>query len=88
MPFLGYRIAQKRGDKRYIVGPVGSGNVKVILILLTKMVAMQVRTSIIEVGKPDLLQLLSKLYLDWSRSLILVLQIGFHKLFKQFIGER
>ena len=64
MPSLGHRTAQKRGGKRDAVGPVGSGGFKVILTLLTKAVAVQVRILIIEVGEPGLQQLLLKLCLD------------------------
>ena len=82
IPSLGHRTAQKRGSKRDTVGPVGFGGFKVILTLLTKAVAIQVRISIIEVGEPSLQWLLSKFYLDWSgrQSLVLVFQVGFHEL--------
>ena len=82
MPSLGHRTAQKRGGKRDAIGPVGSGGFKVVLTLLTKAVAVQVRIPIIEVGEPGFQRLLSKLCLNWSkrRSLILVLQVGFYEL--------
>ena len=75
MPLLGHCIAQKRGSKKDAVGPVGSGGFKVVFTLLTKALAVQVRIPIIEVGKPGLQRLLSKLCMNWSRkrSLILVL---------------
>ena len=84
MPSLGHRTAQKRGGKRDAVGPVGSGGFKVVLTLLTKAVAVQVRILIIKVGESGFQRLLSKLCLDWSekQSLILVLQVGFHELLK------
>ena len=82
MPFLGYHIAQKQGGKRDAIGPVGSGGFKVVLTLLTKAVAVQVRIPIIEVGELGFQRFLLKLCLNWSGrwSLILVLQVGFHKL--------
>ena len=82
MPLLGYRNTQKRGGKKDVIGPVGAGGFKVILTLLTKVVAVQVRIPIIEVEEPGFQRLLSKLCLNWSgrRSLILVLQVGFHEL--------
>ena len=89
MPSLGYHTTQKRGSKWDTVGPVGSGGFKVVLTLLTKAVAVQVRIPIIEVGKPGFQRLLSKLCLDWSgrQSLILVLQVDFHELLEQPIGR-
>ena len=89
MPSLGHRTMQKQGGKRDTVGPVGSGSFKVVLPLLTKVIAVQVRIPIIEVGEPGLQQLLSKLRLDRNgrQSLILVLQVGFYELLGQTIGK-
>ena len=89
MPSLGHRTTQKRGGEWDTVGPVGSGGFKVVLTLLTKAVAVQVRISIIEVGEPGFQRLLSKFCLDRSgrQSLVLVLQIGFYELLEQPIGR-
>ena len=51
---LGYHTMQKQGGKRHVVGFIDSGSFKVALTLLTKTVAVQVRISIIEIGKPGL----------------------------------
>ena len=61
MPLLGHCTMQKRGGKRDAVEPVGSGGFKVVLTLLTKAVAIQVRIPIIEVGEPGIQRLLPKL---------------------------
>ena len=61
---LGHRTTQERGGKWDTVGCIGSGGFKVILTLLTKAVAVQVRISIIKVGEQGLQRLLSKLCLD------------------------
>ena len=50
---LGYYTAQKYGGKKYVIGPVDSSNIKIILILLTKVVAVQVKILIIEVREWD-----------------------------------
>ena len=58
-----------------------------ILTLLTKAVAVQVRILIIYVGESSLQRLLSKLSLhrSWKRGLVLVLvlQVSFHELLKK-----
>ena len=64
-----------------------------VLTLLTKAIAVQVRVSIIKVGEPGLQRLLSRLCLDrnrrWGLVLVLVLQVGFHELLeKLFVGGR
>ena len=89
MPSLGHRTTQKRGSKRDAVGPVESGGFKMVLTLLTKAIAVQVRISIIEFGEPGFQRLLSRFYLDRSgrQSLVLVLQVGFHELLEQPIGR-
>ena len=89
MLLLGHRITQKRGGKWDMVGPVGSGSFKVVFTLLTKVVVVQMRIPIIEVGKPGFQRLLSKLCLDWSKkqSLILILQVDFYELLEQPISR-
>lgn len=52
--FLGYYSAQKQGGKKDTIGLVGSGSIKLILILLIKVVIVQVKISIIEIRKPGL----------------------------------
>ena len=47
MSLLGHRTTQKRGGKWDTVRPIGSGGFKVVLTLLTKAVAVQVRIPII-----------------------------------------
>ena len=64
-----------------------------VLTLLTKAIAVQVRVPIIKVGEPGLQQLLSRFCLDRSRRrglvLVLVLQVGFHELLeKPLVGGR
>lgn len=54
MPLLSYCTIQKQDGKRDVVRPVSSSDYKVVFILLTKSVAIQVRISIIEFGEPDL----------------------------------
>ena len=82
MPSLGHHTMQEQGGKWDKVGPVGFGNFKVVLTLLTKAVVVQIKISIIEVGEPSLQRLLSKRCLDLSgrQSLILVFQMDFHEL--------
>lgn len=77
---MGYRSMQKQGGKKDVVGPAYFGSFKEVLALLTKAVAVQVGISVIDIRKPGFQKLLLKLYLDQSGSLILVHQIGFHKL--------
>ena len=69
MPLLGHRTAQKRGSKKNAIEPVGSGGFEVILTLLTKTVAVQVRSIIIKFGEPGFWRLLLKFCLNWSRLL-------------------
>ena len=64
-----------------------------VLILLTKAIAVQVRVPIIKVGEPGLQRLLSRLCLDRSGRrglvLVLILQVGFHELLKKpLVGGR
>ena len=64
-----------------------------VLTLLTKAIAVQMRVSIIKVGEPGLQRLLSRLCLDQSGRrglvLVLVLQVGFYELLKKlFVGGR
>ena len=64
-----------------------SGGVKVVLTLLTKTIAVQVRVHIIKVGEPGLQRLLLKFCLDRSGRrglvLVLVLQVDFHELLEK-----
>ena len=64
MPLLGHRTIQKQGGKWDTVGPAGYSGFKVVLTLLTKAIAVQVRISIVEVGEPGFQWLLSKFCLD------------------------
>ena len=75
VPTLYYCLIKERSDKWDAVGSAGFGIIKVVLILLTKTIAVQVKIAIIKIGEPDLQQLLSKLYLDQStrRDLVLIL---------------
>lgn len=64
MLLLNYCTRQKQGGKRDGVRPIGSDGFKLVLTLLTKVVAVQVEIFIIEVGKSNFQYLLLKLYLD------------------------
>ena len=55
---------EEQSGKWDVIGPISSGDVKVILTLLTKAVAVQVRVFIIKIGELGLQQLLLKLCLD------------------------
>ena len=64
-----------------------------VLTLLTKAIAVQVRVPIIKVGEPGLQRLLSRLCLDrrgsWGPVLVLILQVGFYELLeKPLVGRR
>ena len=64
-----------------------------VLTLLTKAIAVQVRVPIIKVGEPGLQRLLLRLCLHRSGRrglvLVLVLQVGFHELLeKPLVGRR
>ena len=54
MPLLDHHSAQKQGGKKDAVRPVGFGGFKVVLTLLIKAVAVQVRIPIIQVGESSL----------------------------------
>ena len=62
---------KKRGGERGLVGASGQGSVKMILTLLTKMVAIHVRFSKVQVRKPGLKRTLSGLRLTLTLSLTL-----------------
>lgn len=73
MSFLSHCTVQKQNGKKDAVRPVGPNIFKVIFILLTKAVAVQMKISIVKVGKAGLQKLFSKLYLDESKKLSLIL---------------
>lgn len=75
-------LRKKQGSKKNAVGPTSSGSYEVVFTLLTKIVAIQVEVSIIEVETPGLQRLLLKFCLDWSRkqSLILIRQMGLYEI--------
>ena len=64
MLLLGHHTTQEQGAKKDAVGLVGFGSVKIILILLTKAVTVQVKISIIRFGEPGLQRLFLMLCLD------------------------
>ena len=64
MPLLDPYTTKKWSGKKDTIGLIRSGSFKVVFILLTKAVTVQVRIPIIEVGEPAFQWLLSKLYLD------------------------
>lgn len=54
MLLLGYHTIQKQGGKRDVVKFSDSSNFKIVFTLLIKVVAVQIRISIIEVREPGL----------------------------------
>ena len=84
---------EERGGKWDAVGPASSGGIKVVLTLLTKAIAVQVRVPIIKAGKHGLQRLLLRFCLDRRKRrglvLVVVLQVGFYELLeKPFVRGR
>lgn len=79
-------VIKERGGKRGLIRARGPGGVKMILTLLTKMVAVHVRLPGVQLREPGLERLFLRLRLGRSRGLNLGLQIGLHKLFEQLVG--
>lgn len=61
---MSHRTTQKQCSKKDTIRPISSDSFKVIFILLTNVVAVQIKIFIVEVEKVGLQRLLSKLCLD------------------------
>ena len=84
-PLLYHCSPQKQGGKWDTVRPCGSGGLKMVLTLLTETIVVYVWVPVVEVGKTSFEGLSLRLCLYRSESF--GLQVGHHKLFKQFIGN-
>lgn len=54
MSFLNYDTTKKQGGKKDAVGPINPHSFKVIFILLTKVIAVQMRIFIVEIREMGL----------------------------------
>ena len=78
-------LMEKESCKKCSIGLGSPGNLKIIFALLTEVVEIYVQFIIIHFQYLSLKMLLA-LCQRLSKSLVL-LQVGFHKLFEQFIGS-
>ena len=85
-PLYTNTLTKEKNYKGSLIGPNGPSSLKIIFALLTKVVAVHVELSIVHIRHLSLKRLLM---LCWRLSRFLVwLQVGLHKLSKQFIGRR